>query len=113
MKKIFIIASKMAWAEAQIKGDYRSPSLQDEGFIHCSLIHQVLGVAERRFRGHQDLILLSIDESMVSAPIKYEGREGNAFPHIYGPLNLSAVVEVLPFSEGSEGFQLPEALRPR
>jgi uncharacterized protein (DUF952 family) len=111
-KKIFHILSKASWAAAQQVGEYRGDTLLSEGFIHCSLIHQVLFVANARFKGREDLVLLSINETRVTPEVKYEeGEVGVLFPHIYGPLNLDAIIgayELLPDQDGL--FRLPEGV---
>ena len=111
-KKIFHIVSKASWAAAQQVGEYRGDTLLSEGFIHCSQINQVLFVANARFKGREDLVLLSIDETRVTPEVKYEeGEVGVLFPHIYGPLNIDAVVgtnELLPDHDGL--FKLPEGV---
>lgn len=58
------------------------------------------------FRGRSDLLLLAIDSNRVDATIRYENLLGGAelFPHIYGPLERSAVVaaeRLLPRSDGT------------
>ncbi len=109
MRTIFIITTKQDWAKAQAAGKYESASLVTEGFIHLSRPHQVLQVAGRHFKGKSDLLLLQINQEKVVAPVKYEGNESNLFPHMYGPLNLDAVVGVDNFLERDSGFSLPES----
>ena len=99
------------WESAQKKGSYDFDALKTEGFIHCSLKDQVVKVANSRFRGRQDLILLQIDEAKITADVIYENLEGGheKFPHIYGPLNLDAVLKVFPFDPNESGeFSHPE-----
>jgi len=101
------------WVRAQEQGAYEPPSLKDEGFIHCSTPAQVVGVANALYHGQRDLVLLCIDADHVQAAIKYEDcyETGQEFPHIYGPLNLDAVVQVIPFAPEKDGnFQLPATL---
>ena len=59
-------------------------------------------------------MLLCVDSDKVDAEIRYENCEGGSqlFPHVYGPINLDAVAEVVPFNPNAEGvFVLPEAVR--
>ena len=93
---IYHVISKDAWMAAQQQGFYEAPSLALEGFIHCSIQEQVAGVLERYYKGQQDLFLLSIDEHKIIAPLKYEMAHSvmEEFPHIYGKLNLDAVINV-------------------
>ena len=96
------------WNNALNLGQYRPKSLNVEGFIHCSTSSQIIGVANHKFKGQQGLVLLVIDPQKVKPPIKWEGEKKNLFPHIYGPLNLDAVIKVLDFPPTADGtFELP------
>lgn len=94
---IFHIAQRGAWDEARRKGRYESPSLEADGFIHCSEHEQVPAVLRRFFEGERDLVLLAIDPRQLHAAVRYEpAADGTGiYPHVYGPLNLEAVVGVL------------------
>jgi uncharacterized protein (DUF952 family) len=109
---ILHIAPREAWQAAQVAGAYRGDTLDVQGFIHCSHPEQVAGVANARFRGRNDLLLLCIDEAKLTSELREEeGEPGRLFPHIYGPLNLDAVVRVLDFQPGEdETFALPDSL---
>ena len=109
---IYHLTTPQAWDNARATGVYKAPSLEIEGFIHCSTRDQVLGVANARFKGRQDLVLLCIDSSRVQAPIQFDAIEtGARFPHIYGPLNADAVIKTVPFTPGPDGtFALPTTL---
>jgi len=106
---IFHITTADAWDEAERAGEYRADTLATEGFIHCSEAHQVAEVANVRFRGRNDLVLLVIDPSTVRAEIRYErALDGSGdFPHIYGPLNTDAVARAEPYREEAGGFPEP------
>ncbi len=107
---ILHIASAGDWAAAQALGEYRLDTLETEGFIHCSTPQQVLGPANEFYRGRSDLVLLVIDPTQLQAKLIYEDsyQSGTAFPHIYGPLNLDAVINALPFPARPDGtFELP------
>jgi len=116
---ILHILRRAEWDEALRRGYYRPPSLEAEGFIHCSTVAQTLDTANIFFRGQTDLILLHIDERTLTSPFKFESpaaaddaRPRARFPHIYGPLNLDAVVDVVEFPCDADGsFQMPAALR--
>jgi uncharacterized protein (DUF952 family) len=105
MPVILHIAPAVAWSEALRQGVYEADSLSREGFIHCSERHQVVRVANARFRNRTDLVLLQIDTDRVEAPIRYENLEGGdeLFPHVYGPLPMSAVVRATPFRPAGDG----------
>jgi glutathione S-transferase len=85
-------------------------TLDDVGFIHCSLARQVRGVADAFYRDRSDVLLLTIDRSKVSAPIieEHVAAANDAFPHIFGPLEVDAVVAVRPLSPRADGtLELP------
>lgn len=108
MAVILHITAAAQWQQATAAGSYRGDTLDREGFIHCSEPHQVIGVADALFRGRHDLVLLRIDPARVQPAIRYEGAAGECFPHIYGPLNLDAVLDVMPLQPGEDGrFALP------
>jgi len=93
---IYHVTTGKEWKTALENGFYEAPSLSIEGFIHLSQKGQVAGVLERYYKGKQDLLLLHVDEKMVKAPLKYElaPSVNEEFPHIYGVINLDAVVDV-------------------
>jgi uncharacterized protein (DUF952 family) len=99
------------WQAAFASGEYRAGSLTSEGFIHCSRPDQILQVANRYYQGLRDLVLLWIDPDQVQPEIRWEAVGEESFPHIYGPLNLSAVVSVVDFTPDEEGvfrqFEVP------
>jgi uncharacterized protein (DUF952 family) len=108
---VYHLALRHAWEAAVGDGQpYRRStidrSLDDEGFIHCSYLDQVQGVADRFYRGRTDVVLLVIDPSKVQAEIRTE----NLFPHIYGPLPIDAVVRAEPVPCDEDGRLLVSQL---
>lgn len=90
---IFHICQADAWKHAQLGGSYQADSLHSEGFIHLSTARQWPRVQRERFSGVSDLVLLQVDPGKLRWELRWEG-EPEAFPHLYGPLNLDAVVSV-------------------
>ena len=93
---IYHVITKADWQNAEVKGFYEARSLETEGFIHTSKIYQVQGVLDRYYKNITDLLLLEIDELKLTCPLKYEKALSlnEEFPHIYGRLNLDAVLRV-------------------
>ena len=93
---IYHITNKQQWAEAQAAGAFEEPSLHTEGFIHNCTAEQVNGVLDRYYKGQTDLLLLHIDEAKLKAELKYElaPSVNEMFPHIFGVVNLDAVVKI-------------------
>jgi uncharacterized protein (DUF952 family) len=101
MEQIFHVTRADDWRAAQAQGMYRistrGRTLDEEGFIHCSYVHQLAHVVATYFRDVDDLLVLVIDPQRVDAEIRAETAGGDErFPHIYGPLNLDAVIEARP-----------------
>ena len=97
---IYHLTEPDRWARSQAEGVHTGSSrgieLADEGFIHCSTAEQWPVVRGLFYADVDPLLLLHIDEALVDSDIVYE-QLGDAlaeFPHIYGPLPLTAVVEV-------------------
>ncbi len=118
---ILHITSRKEWIAATRAGAYSAPSLATDGFIHGSTVKQVVPVAEKYYKGQTGLVLLEIDPKRLTSELKWEPPsgggpppgvpEGDAVPHIYGPINLDAVVQVLEFEPGRNGeFSLPTSL---
>lgn len=105
MSIVFHITTKKAYQDAQKQGLYLHPSLEHEGFIHCSRHYQVRDVALLHFKNQKELLLLAIDEAKSKSEIKYEGPSWDTFPHIYGPIHFDSVVQEFEFESG---FDLPD-----
>ena len=97
---IYHLAEQAHWQQALRDGSYvrstRGRSLAEEGFIHASSAQQ-WPVVRSRFYGDvtEPLALLHIDESRLSSRIVHEiddPETGETFPHVYGPIEVGAVV---------------------
>ncbi|NJR38758.1 MAG: DUF952 domain-containing protein [Leptolyngbyaceae cyanobacterium CSU_1_4] len=110
MTLIFHLTPRSQWESAQGIRGYRGDTLDTEGFIHCSKLEQVVGVANRFYAGQTGLVLLSIAIARLQTELRYEAIDGDEFPHLYGALNLDAVVQVIDFEPTPAGFELPSEL---
>ena len=112
MNTILHITLADRWTKAKNLGSYRSDTLATEGFIHCSTLAQVVGSANRFFTGLQDVMILVIDRDRVTSEIRDEGVDlTNLFPHIYGELNIDAVVKAVDLEANIDGvFIMPKEL---
>jgi RimJ/RimL family protein N-acetyltransferase len=109
------ITTCQVWQAALAAGVYRAPSLESEGYIHCSRPAQVLRTANRYFPASLDLVLLWIDPSRLHSELRWEAADGELFPHIYGALELSALICAADFSPNPHGEfdRLPAAIPTR
>lgn len=97
MPIIYHVTTASEWNAAKEKGFYESPSLKEEGFIHCSQENQVQGVLQRYFSGKTGLVKLVIDTDKLNVQFVFEWSPSTSdtFPHIYGKINLDAVIDVV------------------
>jgi uncharacterized protein (DUF952 family) len=97
MPVIYHVTTAGDWDAARQKGFYEHPSLTAEGFIHCSQENQVAGVLERYFDGQTNLVKLVIDTDRLTSRFVFDWSPStqDTFPHIYGPINLDAVTEII------------------
>ncbi len=110
------LAMPADWEAAQAAGEYRMSTrgvtLEQEGFIHCSFDHQVLGVANRFYAVVDELAVLRLDPSRLGSEVVVEPPFPGSvehFPHIYGPIPLAAVISVTPWRRGPDGWADPPA----
>ena len=100
--RIFHVATAADWRRTLESGSYTTSTvgrtLEEEGFIHASRRDQVQGVFGRYYAGlGQDLVLLTIDPTrLTGAEVRVEAVGDDSYPHVYGPINRSAVVDVVP-----------------
>ena len=96
MGLIYHLTTETIWNASKERGFVTAPSLTTEGFIHCSEEQQVKGVLERYYKGKTDILKLAIDPKKLTSELKYELAPSinENFPHIYGPINLEAIVSV-------------------
>ena len=97
--QIFHIATAADWAEAQRTGPYttstRGVTLEQEGFIHAARREQVRPVWRRFYAdAGEPLVLLVIDPDRLGAEVRVEPVGADTYPHVYGPIEPAAVVEV-------------------
>ncbi|MGD9620363.1 MAG: DUF952 domain-containing protein [Mycolicibacterium sp.] len=100
------------WQEAQESGALRPDSLREVGFVHLSSPGQVHLPANRLYAGRTDLLILHIDATRLSSPVRWESGlpidpGGMLFPHLYGPLPVSAVTDVRAYLPDRHGVFLP------
>lgn len=104
MSVILHVAKYEQWEKAKLEGVYSNNSLDSQGFIHCSTSKQIVKVANDLFHGQKGLVLLYIASGKVQSEIRYENAgNGERFPHIYGPLNIDAVIKVAEFEPAKDG----------
>ncbi|GAA5117850.1 hypothetical protein GCM10023339_29430 [Alloalcanivorax gelatiniphagus] len=100
-ERIFHIATAADWRRTVATGTYTTSTvgrtLEEEGFIHASRRDQVPGVFERYYAGlGEDLVLLTIDPARLRSEVRVDEVGDDTYPHVYGPIDRTAVVDVAP-----------------
>ena len=92
--QIFHLCSQAAWDVALSTGLYRGTDSDcQDGFLHFSTFGQVRESAARHHANAAALVMLTVDSVQLGEELKWEKSRGGAlFPHLYGPLPLSAVL---------------------
>jgi len=94
---LYHLALAEDWATAGRRGRYtastRDRTLEEEGFVHCSFADQVEATAQAFYADIDDVVLLQIDPALLQSEVVVEG----GFPHVYGPIELEAVVVATPW----------------
>jgi uncharacterized protein (DUF952 family) len=98
---LYKICPNATWQSIRQAPDWSgSPDDIRDGFVHFSAAHQVAGTLQKHFANQTDLVLLAISAESLGPALKWEpSRGGELFPHLYGRLPLSAVVEVRELSD--------------
>lgn len=105
---IYTLVRAGDWAEAERAGLYAgSEDDRRDGFLHFSTADQVRASAAKHRAGVADLLLVAVDAAALGEALKFEpasgGKRPGLFPHLYGPLPLSAVLSVTPLPLGKDG----------
>ena len=90
---IYHMCTSEEWRAAEAEGVYNGSS-QDaaDGFIHFSTAAQAPASAAKHRTGQTGLVLLAVDPAPLGEALKWEqARDGDLFPHLYGPLPVTAV----------------------
>jgi uncharacterized protein (DUF952 family) len=99
------------WAALKA-GTFQGASIdQADGFIHLSAASQVTETVDRYFSGQKGLVIAAIDLAALGDSVRWEpSRNGEPFPHVYGPLMSQAVIAWCPLERNSNcTVRLPTA----
>jgi len=95
MRATFHLVPEEVWAAADPAAAYKASSFEDEGFIHCTDGVAALGETFHRHYGAdpRSFLALTLDLDALRVPWRYDDP-GSPYPHIYGPIERSAIVGV-------------------
>jgi uncharacterized protein (DUF952 family) len=92
------------WEAVQGESSYTPEAYESDGFIHCTNgVDQMVQVANWFYTSDtRPFKVLVLDVNAIASDVRYDD-DAQTFPHIYGPLNLGAVVDVLDVERTSDG----------
>lgn len=91
---IYHVVLPEVWENFQDKDEYEAESLKTEGFIHCSYKNQLDEVLQRYYKDAERVVILHINPHYLKSELVAEpSTNREIFPHIYGKINKSAIIE--------------------
>ncbi len=100
---IYLLSGSEEHNRSLATGELVRDSIQDEGFIHASPADQLDRVANKYYTKVVEPRVLIVDRTRIKAEVKWEPATGGLYPHIFGPLNMDAVVKVQTIALGDDG----------
>lgn len=102
---VFKLADRAEWARARASGVFEGSAVdRADGYIHLSTAAQLAGTAQRHYAGRDGLVLVEVSPAGLGEALRWEpSRGGDLFPHLYGPLPLSATLSERPLSVRDDG----------
>ena len=92
---IYHIVTPDVWEKFKDENEYEAESLASEGFIHCSYRNQLDAVLERYYKDAEKVLILHINPHYLTSTLIAEpSTNREIYPHIYGKINKSAIVNV-------------------
>ena len=93
--QIYHIVMPDVWENFKDREFYQAASLAAEGFIHCSYADQLEAVLQRYYKDAETVLILTIDHEKLKSKLIHEpSTGGEIYPHIYGEINLDAIVKI-------------------
>jgi len=110
---VYRLAALGEWKEALKAGRVPLREIDEkDGYIHLSTREQLLETARLHFAGARDLVALEIPLAPIASNVRFETapKRGEAFPHLYAPLEPAMVKRVLAIEPDGDAFRIGDAL---
>ena len=93
------------WTTALEAGHYHGSTVdRTDGYIHMSTATQLAETARRHYAGRGGLVLLAVQTAALGDALVWDpSRGGDLFPHLYGPLPVTAVGNVRALTVSDDG----------
>lgn len=92
------------WAAQRSGPTYLPEAYEHDGFIHLTIGDQhVIEVGNRFYtQDPRAYSVLVLDKDRLTSPVQFDDDSG-LYPHVYGPLNVDAVVAAHPINRAADG----------
>ena len=103
-KFIYKICTKFELKKAKDQKKFEGSKKDlNDGFIHFSGEEQVKETLKKYYPNQKDLVLLKVDTLKLDHLIWEQASDGNMFPHLYSPLDISNVVDEFDITLDDDG----------
>jgi uncharacterized protein (DUF952 family) len=104
----FHLVAREVWEAQRAHDTYEPEAFAVDRFVHCTDgDNAVIDTANRYYRDDpRAYVVLTIDLDALSSEVKYEDPAG-LFPHVYGPIETTAVRAVRAVLRDADGTFLP------
>ena len=95
------------WEAADPDAPLRAPSLDAEGFIHCTDgAAEMVATANRHYaEDPREFVILTVDLDRITSVWRVEDAR-RIYPHIFGPIDRAAIIAVVPAPRDEDGIFL-------
>ncbi len=100
---IYLLMNPADYAQALRQGNWDPPSRAVDGFIHASPADQLTRVANKHYNQLAEVVVVLLQHERLQAEIRWEPATGGLYPHVYGPINMSAAAGHLTFARNEAG----------
>jgi len=104
MATTYYLVPAERWAASDLTRPYVAPSLEGEGFIHCTDGEAGIVASANRFYVAEPgpFVVLTVELDRLEAPWRYDDPD-RRFPHVYGPIDQAAIVDVRRIRRAPDG----------
>ena len=100
---IYLLSSKAEYEQARTDGKLVRDSIASEGFIHASPKNQLTRIANKYYKATEQPLVVVVDKLFIKPEVKWERATGGLYPHIYGAMNVNAIIKIIPIALADDG----------